>query len=179
MLNLLPKDYKEKVRGEYLRRLAIVILIGLTFVDIFFLVAISPAYISASMDKKITEETNSSIKNSPKVKDVDVVLSNMKDLQSRLDTATTIPGERPSDFISKALELKGKGIYIQNILYSKKDAFEKEVILKGTASSRVNLIDFSKRIKSSDWTSSSDIPLSNLASDKNINFIVSLISKKQ
>lgn len=179
MLNLLPKNYKENVRGEYLRRLSIVVLIGLTLTDIFFLVAISPAYISISMRKKIVEEANSSIKNSTNTKDREMILSNIKDLKSRLDTAGAISGDIPSEFIDKALQLKGSGIYIQNISYTKKEGRQREVILAGVAASRLSLIDFSKRIKLSDWTLSSDIPLSNLASDKNINFSVSLISKKE
>jgi hypothetical protein len=174
MLNLLPKDYRDKVRQEYIRRFFIVILIGFSIIDIFLLVAIFPSYSSISTRNKIAESAKQSIEKSSKAKDRDVVLNNVTDLESRLKVVALIPGDKPTEYINKALELRGKGIYIQSISYTKKSGTQKEISLEGVASSRSNLIDFSKRLKGSLWETSSDIPLSNLASDKDIKFLVNL-----
>ena len=174
MLNLLPKDYKNKVKNEYLNRFLIVLLIGLSFLDIIFIVALFPSYTSINFRKNFAEKTSQELKNSAKAKDRDTVLSNIKDLEARMKIVTTLPGDRPTDFINKALELKQQGISIQNISYTKKDSDKKEVSLEGKASSRASLIDFSKKIKASEWATSSDIPLSNLANDKSIPFLVIL-----
>lgn len=174
MLNLLPKDTKEKVRNEYLRRFAIVLLVGLTLIDLFFIVAIFPSYISASSQKKISKDLSESIKNSANTKNRDTVLSNVKDLEVKLNLIETVSGEKPSEYISKALSLKTNGIFIQNISYSKKDKTKKEVSLEGFASSRASFIEFMNKVKSSNWATSSDIPISNLANDKDIKFFVTL-----
>lgn len=174
MLNLLPKDHKKEVRGEYLRRFYIVLLIVLSSIDVFLLVAIFPSYISVKTDGDIAESVRTSIKDSTKNKDKETITQNLKKLDEKLKVVATLPGEKPTDYIDKALELKGRGISIQNISYVKKDANKKEVSIEGSASSRADLIDFSKRIKASSWANSTDIPISNLASDKNIKFFVTL-----
>ena len=176
MLNLLPKDYSNKVRQEYIRRFSIVLLIGISVVDIFLLVAIFPVYTSLNLRERIVEETKESIENSPRAKDKNIVLSNVKDLESRLKVVAVIPGDRPTDYIDKALELKSGGVYIRSISYTKKNDTSKEVVLEGVASSRASLVEFSKKIKSSSWSTSSDIPLSNFASDKNISFLFNLVA---
>lgn len=174
MLNLLPKDHSDSVRREYLRRMAIVVLVGLFFVDIFLLVAIFPTYTSLNMRKQIEEQGLKSIKESSKTKDTDLILGNIKDLETRLKTASIVSGDLPTDYIDKILSLRGAGIYIQSISYVKKSNTQKDIAIEATASSRANLIDFSKKLKASSWATSSDIPLSNLASDKNIKFFVTL-----
>jgi hypothetical protein len=176
MLNLLPKDYKNKVRQEYLRRFFIVSLIIFSLIDIFLIVAIFPSYILINSKKTITEKALQSLKESSKVKDRDAILADVKKLEDGLVLVATISGDRPTDYIDKAVLLKGKGISIQNISYTKKTDTEREVTLTGGASSRLNLIDFYKRVKESSWVTSSDLPLSNLASDKSISFFVSLIA---
>jgi hypothetical protein len=174
MLNLLPKDQKKEVRGEYLRRFYIVVLIVFSSIDIFLLVAIFPSYISVKTNENIAENIRTSIKNSPKNKDKEAITQSLKNLEAKLKVVATLPGEKPTDYIDKALELRGRGISIQNISYVKKDANKKEVSIEGSASSRADLIDFSKRIKASSWSNSTDIPISNLASDRNIKFFVTL-----
>lgn len=174
MLNLLPKDSVKKVRNEYLRRFSIVLLVGLSFVELFFLVAILPSYISINSEKKIAENVSQSIENSVNLKERDLVLSNVKDLETRLSLIETVQGEKPSDFINKALSLKTNGIFIKNIIYSKKDKTKKEVTLEGSASSRASFIEFMNKVKSSEWATSSDIPISNLVNDKDIKFFVTL-----
>jgi hypothetical protein len=174
MLNLLPKDYKNEIRREYLRRFSIVLLIILSLVDVFVFVAIFPSYILISSRKKIAEETKQLIQNSSKAKDRNIILTNVKDLENRLKVVAMIPGDKPTDYIDKALLLKSKGICFKNISYTKKSDTVKEVSLEGSAYSRFSLINFSKEVKASSWSTSSDIPLSNLASEKNINFFINL-----
>jgi len=176
MLNLLPKDSKDKVRGEYLRRFSVILLIGLSFIDVFLLVAIFPSYILLNSKKEIAEEASVALANSSNAKDRNIVLSNIKDLDERLKIVEMVPGEKPTDYIGKALELQTKGVSILNISYTKKDQEKKEITLEGIAHSRAGLIEFSKKVKSSDWASYSDIPISNLANDKNIRFFVTLIA---
>jgi len=148
--------------------------IGLSIIDVFLLVAGFPLYIEVNTNNKIVTEAKKTIEISSTAKDRDIVLKNVKDLESRLKIIAMIPGDKPTEYIDKALELKGKDVYIQNISYVKKGDTQKEVSLEGTASSRAGLIEFSKGIKNSFWTKSSDIPLANLVNDKNINFFVTL-----
>lgn len=124
--------------------------------------------------KEIAENTNNNLKNSDIVKDKNILLNNIKDLESRMKSVSNLPGDKPTDFIDKALEFGGKGIVIKNITYTKKDNSKKEITLDGVAKTRADLISFSKRVKSSAWVTSSDIPLSNLASDRDILFFVTL-----
>ena len=176
MLNLLPKDAKNKVRGEYLRRFSIVSLIGLSIINIFLLVSIFPSYVSFSTKKKIATDVSNELKKSTNEQDRDKVISNLRDLEDRLKIVGIVPGEKPTSYIDKAIELQTKGVIIQNISYTKKEGGKKEVSLEGVASSRASLIEFSKKVKSSNWAAYSDIPISNLASDKNIKFFVNLTS---
>ena len=174
MLNLLPKDYKNKVRGEYVMRFYSVSCMLFSFLSIFFLVAMFPSYTLVNTKKNIAEQASKSIKGSVKAGDRDVVLPNIKDLETRLKVVAQVPGEKPTDYIDKALELKGDSVSISNITYTKTADSKKQVILQGEALSRTSLINFSKRVKASDWTITTDIPLSNLANDKNIPFSINL-----
>jgi hypothetical protein len=174
MLNLLPKKHIDEVRGEYLRRFYIVSLVLFTIISIFFIVAIFPSYISVKSKEIVAQDVSLSIKESSKAKDRDALSLSVKNLESKIKVLDTIPGDKPTDYIDKALDLKGKGISIQNISYVKKDANQKEITMEGTAFSRADLINFSKRVKTSGWSTSSDIPISNLASDKDIRFFVTL-----
>lgn len=174
MLNLLPKDYKNKIRNEYVRRFFIILFLGLSIMDIFIAVSIFPSYTFVTSKKEIAEGVNLSIKNSVKVKNQEKILQDFKDLETRLTAVEIVPGSRPTGYIDNALKLKEKVISIQNISYTKKDGLNKEVTLEGTASSRASLIDFSKRVKASSWVSASEIPLANLAGDRNIKFFITL-----
>jgi hypothetical protein len=174
MLNLLPKDYKDKVRREYIRRFLIVMLMGLSIIDIFLIVAVFPMYSSIITRNKIVVEEKKALEGSSRAKDRDPVLKNVKDLESKLKIMETVPGEKPTEYIDDALLLKGEGIHIQSISYIKKSNTQKVISFNGVASSRTSLIEFSKRVKGSNWATTSDIPISNLAGDKNINFLVTL-----
>ena len=140
MLNLLPKESKKIIRSEYLRRFSIVLLISLSVMDIFLLVAIFPTYISVKTEKEIASNINQSINSSADVQKRNNIVSSMKDLDAKLKSIDLIPGEKPLVYIDKALELKTKGVSIKNISYTKKDSLKKEVSIEGVASS------FRKRI---------------------------------
>ncbi|MEI7513609.1 MAG: hypothetical protein WCJ74_03250, partial [bacterium] len=174
MLNLLPKEYKNKIKSEYLFRFITILLVGLVLIDIFFLFALFPSYTVVNFRKNIAEETSRALKNSDKAKDRNIVLANIKDLEDRMRVVETITSDRPTDYINKALELQSKNIFVENISYTKRENKQKEIVLEGVAMSRTSLIDFSKKVKLSQWSTSSDIPLSNLANDKNIPFLVIL-----
>ena len=174
MLNLLPKKYKEQVRAEYIRRFVITSAVVLSFVGVCFGVAIFPTYIDVKLKKEAIEVDLASVKSSSVAKDKDAVTTTIKDLETKMKIISLVSGEKATDFISKALESKTKGISIQNVSYVKKDDLSKEVVIAGVAQSRVDMVSFSKKMKSSDWTTVSDIPLSNLASERNIPFSITL-----
>ena len=126
------------------------------------------------LKKDIAEDTKRSLEDSSKAIDKNIVVSNIRDLENRLKIVEMVPGDKPTGYILKALELKTKNVSIGSITYSKKDDNKKEIVLEGVALTRSDLIVFSRHVKSSGWATTSDIPLSNLASDRNIPFVVTL-----
>ena len=176
MLNLLPKKYKEQVRAEYIRRFIITSAFVLSFVTVSFGVAIFPTYLDVKLKKEAVEADLANVKSSSLAKDKNAVTGTIKDLETKIKVISLVSGERATDFISKASDLKTKGISIQNISYVKKDDSLKEVVVSGVAQGRADAVAFSKKVKSSGWIVVSDIPLSNLASERNIPFSITLTS---
>ena len=178
MLNLLPQDYKRKVKYEYIMRFVAVSAALGSLVLVTLAVAVFPTYISLRVEQAIAKNDLQTAKESSTAKDKNILLKTLKDLEGKMRAVSIVSGENATDFIDKAVQLKNTGIKINSISYIKKDE-KKDVVIEGVARTRNDLIDFSKKAKNSLWTVSSDIPISSFSKDHDIAFSITLTTTSQ
>ena len=172
MLNLIPQKHNDLVRGEYVKRFFTMFLFLFGFILLSLCVFIFPSYTSIKSNQNILENNLTSLRNSSISQDKDKVLAVVDDLKRKTSLISMVEGEKPSDYFDKVLSMKTNGISFTNISYNKRPDKVKEISVQGVADSRLDLISFSKKTKQTSWVVGTDIPVSNLASDKNIPFSI-------
>ena len=175
MLNLLPKDQRGLLRREYVRRFIVVTACMLGLLCMSCGVALLPSFFMVKMKRDLTIARLSALKESPKAQDRDRILGIIKDLEQSVSAISLTSGGDATTIIDSALLLKTPGVSILSISYAKKDK-AREVSLGGVARSREELVNFSKNVKASNWSVTSDIPLSNLANEHDIHFLITISS---
>lgn len=172
MLNLLPQNYKKELRREYLYRFFIMSAKLFSLVVISGAVMLFPLYLFTNLRYSIIENKLVNVKASTEAKDKNAVLAVIKDLEKKTAVISLVSGEEPTQYLQYLNAFKLPGISITTISYVKKDAKTKQISIGGVAKSRSDLTALWKKAKAVSWVTSSDMPLSDFVSDKNIDFTI-------
>lgn len=180
MFNDLPENLKKEVRSQYYIRLCIVAGLLLLLVHIVSMFFIFPSWILSTVKKQELESTLFALTESEKtVHDASTSesISSTNKILRTLNTTFQYPHTFP--FFNTILSFKKPGIQLSKFSYSSKSATDAAISLEGIASTREILVSFVKDLKSSGAFTAVDLPVSNLAKDTNIDFLINItISKK-
>lgn len=175
MFNLLPENLKNKIKAEYKRRRLVVILFLAVCVEGSFLIFIFPTWLVSYHNEKgvvyESEQMNNLFKNS----NINPTNSVIKSLNSRLgilDTALEYPKFRP--FVDTVISNKTSSISITEFSYESTATSSATFVLSGVSSSRESLVSYVKRLEGTKLFKKVDLPIGNLAKDKNIEFTINL-----
>lgn len=170
MINLLPEAEKSEIGYDYRRGVWAVVLIFLLITAGMALVLMFPSYLVLSLEEKEVKSDLEKIDQRIKGQELSLNESRLKDLESKraflgaMETASTT-----ANLIKEILNARKPGIKITNINYA-----EGGFSLQGVAERRTNLLEFIKALKSLPTYKEVNAPLSNLLSEKNVNFSLTL-----
>lgn len=180
MFNNLPENLKKEVRGQYYIRLGII-------VGVFFLVAeivtgflMFPSWTLSLIKKQEVENSLTELletQNSVRVSTDSVSVPHTNEILRFLNTSHDYPHVIP--LYNTILSFKKNGIRFEKISFVSQDSNTANITLEGTAITRDVLVAFSKDLKSSPEFSEVVLPISNLAKDTNVDFVINIrVAKK-
>lgn len=80
-----------------------------------------------------------------------------------------------SEYFDMANSLEGLGVTLNSISVTRNDTTVSDITLSGKADDRLSLSSFRDRLLAEDKVESVDLPISNLAQDKDINFNLKVV----
>ena len=169
MINLIPAEAKKRILREYWLRAVTVwfflwscaILLGVTLlVPSYVLINLQiKAYASSAQTANEKNENYESV---------------AKELEhaSKLAAAVSEQFQRPTmtQYLSRIKSLESADAQVTRVNLSRDGESVREISISGTAASRQALADFRNRLREEDGVESVDLPISNLAKDRDIPF---------
>lgn len=175
MFNVLTDSFKKDIRDQYKKRRVIVWLIAVICLQISFLVLILPSYIYLSTEEKDLLASNVSHTTANNLADNSSGSKTFQNVNNELSVLSSNIGLNTFDsLILRLTSLKSQGIQLKEIIYQNKTATSSTIILNGVAASRGALLSFSKNIEANDTFYNVDLPVSDFAKNKDIDFSISM-----
>jgi hypothetical protein len=173
MFHLLPEKEKKILQREYISRL---ILIGLIFVLASLLVGsvfLFPSYLLSVRKLADANMNNQQVKSAIAAKTDSALTTFLATLKDNLNAL--VPISKTTNFSILAREITDKkesGIKINEFSQS-----DQTLIINGVSSDRQSLLRFSHELQTIKDFSKVDLPISDFAKDKDINFSITLTVK--
>ena len=178
MINLIPPAAKKKVLVEYWVRVISVWLI-LWAVTLFVSASILlPTYVLISTQVAVHEESAEIA--SQKVasyENVSVALIGASQQAKMVADEEALP--RFSEYLDLVESLQGSDIQITEVSMSRDEQGFTPIMVSGVATDRLALASFKDRLLANAQIAVVDLPISNLARDKNIAFTITITLAKQ
>ncbi len=177
MINLIPPTAKRKIIVEYWLRVVSVWFYIWTAAMIGSVAIMFPAYVLIHSQVSVYEQSAQSA--SEKVANFEEVkkqIEQSNELATKMQNQLTLP--LISDYVSLFRSLEGQGVTITSIDISRSDAAVSPIRISGLATTRQSLASFRDRISADGRVEKVDLPLSNLAKDKDIQFSLTVTLKK-
>lgn len=178
MFNLLPDNLKKQIKSEYKLRRFILIIAFVIFIQISFLIFLTPSWlVSVYKEKEAIIETENMNK-STVASSTNSVVTFIKSTNNRLSILNKVlvyPTVVPA--VDLIISKKTKSIHIIELNYSSSKNTA-SISLSGVSDTREALALFQKSLESSGHFKSVNLPVSNLAKDKNIVFSMNLTISK-
>lgn len=179
MINVLPKEEKDKLDTQYILRLTSTILFMMSLLCIIGMVLISPSYLFSKEKEKIANERlsifNKTLLGSSKI-DIDNAIV---DVNKKLDILNSVKQTKPvSDTIMySVLSKKINGIRYTSVFYDEESDGTKSIQITGKAHDRNILKDFKTKLDESGEFTDIDLPISTFLEKSDIDFTVTLKMK--
>jgi len=174
MFNLLPPEQKKSIRREYHLRLATVVFSFLSFTGLVLLAFLLPSFFKINISySDLARQKNQLEEKTPELKDVEMLTKTVSETMKKLRILETgLDNAALSVVIEKIISIQPSGLEIKNLSFSLKEQ-ESKVKLTGQANTRNLLLDFVKKLGEDELFSSVDLPVSDLAKDREVKFSVS------
>lgn len=179
MFNLLPENLKERIKKEYRLRLAIVILSFVVMSQIFFLIFLFPSWLNSYSKEKDYLVKSDEINKTISALDVASTTSFINFLNKKLLTINDVlEYPRVVPIFNSIMSAKSQSIRLEGIYYTSADSDSAVVTVNGLSDRRDSLVLFTDNLKKIDGFNKVDLPISNLAKDKNIDFSININIEK-
>ncbi len=175
MFNLLPDSFKEDLRKEYKLRRYIIILLFISFVQLSSLVFLFPSWATSSYKEEAITAEVEKMNQADNVSNSNSIRSSIRSLNKDLSLFDSyLKYTKAMPFFDVILSKKTSSIRITNMTYSSVSTSTATINLQGFSSTRDSLVNFKKNLDDSKAFINVDLPISNYAKDKDINFSMSL-----
>jgi len=178
MTNVLPYKQKKRVRSEYARRLISVTLSFLLVTIFFALILLLPSYVLSTSRAHTTKGQIDLIIKYVQEQGGDDSAEVLRAMNVKIsalrNNSSAISFER---IIDAALRHRGSHIVWGGITYeytADGDTEEGRAVISGTANTRDSLLGFVERLESDTLFSEVDLPISNLAEERDVRFSIRL-----
>ncbi|MBA3733485.1 hypothetical protein H0W91_03890 [Patescibacteria group bacterium] len=175
MFNLLPDNFKKQLKTEYRFRLLTVAMSFILFIQLSFFIFLLPSWLISYYREKDAnleaEKMNQLLLNS----NLNSIASSTIGLNIKLKTLNTVldyPKVVP--LVLTIISQKNSNIHINELSYSTPGGKNAHITLGGISNTRESLVNFQKNLENTGDFSKVDLPISNLAKEKNINFSINL-----
>lgn len=175
MANLLPPDAKKTVRTEYWLRVLTVwcVLIGFAMVVVILLKIPTFVYLQLQTKAFSAESATASDRSAAFAEAQEAVEDANALSRVLIDTAE----ETSLITVQKTIDtIAGSGIKINTFSFEKAEGVLTAVTIAGVAETRLALAKFSDDIEAHEWFASADVPISNLAKDRDIAFNIEIVT---
>jgi len=175
MYKLLTPEGIQRVKEEYNRRRLIVVLTAIILVLLVAIVGTLPSYVLSTI-REIEVEEKSRVTETAEVSGDEAELEEwLKETNAALEVLSATSLEpKPSLYIEKVVSERGSGLYLTNFSWRKDKDSKITLIVRGIASTRQALIAFRDNLDALEEFSLVELPLSDLALSKDINFQIIL-----
>ncbi len=175
MFNILPEIFRKGIKTDYQLRRLLIILIFVFIVQFSFLVFIFPSWITSyNKEKDITSQMEE-INKSSSYQDADPVYSTIESTNFKLKIINTnLQYFNIVPLIKLILSNKIPGVSVGELSFVSSGAKSSTISLKGISVSRDLLILYKDALEKTKVFSRVDLPISNLAKDKNLIFTIDL-----
>jgi hypothetical protein len=174
---LLPAEERRALRREYRMRLTILTLLFVSTALVFGIIILFPSYIYSLNDEKDGLSHKEALLNSRKASGADQI---EKDLLLNQATAQKISGEIQKvnfeDILQKVISYRKKGIILISFKFDRAPGTTTvgTLSMRGTSATRDALLGFKQSLQNDKMFADIDLPLSDLAKSKNIEFGIKL-----
>lgn len=178
---LLPEKEMRALRREYRIRVFVVLFFFISCGIVVGIGSLMPSYLSSYTSEKEAIEKVASIKQDRKVSGMDNL---SKELNQSYELVKKLKTDEDSlifsDIIKKIIGHRKSSISINSIQLSRIDDVlsSSEIILQGKSTTRDALLDFKKSLEADASISKIELPISDLAKSKDINFAIRIRIKK-
>ncbi len=175
MFNLLPENLKDTIRKEYKFRKIIVILLFIISLQISFLIFIFPTWLISLYNEKEVLAESENVKKQLSDLNISPATLTIKSLNTKLNIInTTLEYPKILPLFNTIISKKTNSIQIDEFLYTLVQNNTAEIIIGGTSLTRESLVSFVKSLEDTKSFKQVNLPISNLAKDRNINFSISM-----
>jgi hypothetical protein len=175
MFNLLPETFKEKIKKEYKFRRLCVVFAFIILLQISFLIFLGPSWlISAYKESDLKMELDT--KNiSSAISDINATAYIIKSTNAKLTIINSTMTYFPfSPSMNAILASKNSSIHLNELIYASTGSSTANISVHGISNTRDALVTFVKSLKESNIFKSVDLPVSNLAKNKDIDFSITM-----
>jgi len=178
MSNLLPKKNKKRIRTEYLLRLLITFMILSALTLVFSFIFLIPSYLLSGERAKVATGEVNSLKNQLEQRQKEETSLALFSTNEEIEVLNLSLSPNLTKAISLIISEIGVSIGIHSFTFAESSKGEKTIFIGGEARNRDSLIEFTKALENLNQFARVELPVSNLAKNKDINFNISLILLK-
>ena len=178
MINLIPQVAKDKIISEYWIRVVSVWLFIISLASIIISLLLLPVYVLVSA--KVDAYSTSANEGAGKVAEYDVSALALTQVNTRaqmlLESGKT---KQFSDLVATISVLQGSDITVTELDFHRSGIVPKSVQVNGKATTRQALASFRDSLIALPWVKDVNLPISNLAKDRDITFNISIVLKDE
>jgi hypothetical protein len=175
MLNLLPKEQKDKITREYRVRFWIAAFALALAGEVISLILLIPPFITAKTRLSILDSQSASLK----VQNITAEASSLGNIvkEANKNLQAFVSSSTPTGVISAIQNVVGardRSARITNLSYRADNGQQRFVVI-GNADSRQSLLDFTKKLKGQPGVVSVELPVSGFAKSQDIDFSINVL----
>lgn len=179
LFEFLPKEYKNRARKLYRIRLVTMFTAGTLFIFLSGILLLIPSYVFVTIERRAINAERDAI--SPGVSGDEA--ETIKEFIALSDSKTKLAKENllKQTFTEILLFISGarnEGVILTGISFAR-DLKGNRIQVSGTATGREALLKFTGSLENIDIFKSVDLPVSNLAKNKDIDFSIDIIQLPQ
>ncbi len=174
MFNVLPHNFKDVIKKKYAYRRTILWMCAGVVLECLYILLLVPSYISIraqenDMVVSVAPQTVTTAQQDSQTAQI------FKDVNKKIALLASFPSTKYThDLVSEIISLKGASVNIKEIMFQSSTATSSTVSVTGVAIDRESLLAFSKKLESDPLFDTVNLPVSNFAKDKNIQFSLTM-----
>jgi hypothetical protein len=176
MFNVLPDIFKKEIKSEYYLRRLIVVFVFIAFLQIAFLIFLFPSWMNSFYRQKDASAQMESQKSNIVSKNAAEILQTINLNNQNFGVIDANFGYLPVlPFVKEIISYKTSAITLTDFTYDNSQATTTAPMsVSGVAATREDLVAFVKQLEDSPTFSDVVSPISDLAKDKDISFVINM-----